>query len=157
MLDGTLLPIDQTTADRPFYSGKHKKHGMNVQVLADPAGRLLWASSEKKCRRPFPIRPPSPAYLVHESYRHPELRLSAARSSWLPNLIDTERLRVQALTELTEIEQYTPPLETRALDLAQTAGHMTERQISQIITCWRGLLQCELIRGHLQKTPASLP
>jgi len=31
-------------ADRPFYSGKHKKHGMNVQVLADPAGRLLWAS-----------------------------------------------------------------------------------------------------------------
>lgn len=31
-------------ADRPFYSGKHKKHGMNVQVLADPSGRLLWAS-----------------------------------------------------------------------------------------------------------------
>ncbi len=26
------------------YSGKHKKHGMNVQILADPAGRLLWAS-----------------------------------------------------------------------------------------------------------------
>jgi hypothetical protein len=25
-------------------SGEHKKHGMNVQVLADPAGRLLWAS-----------------------------------------------------------------------------------------------------------------
>jgi DDE superfamily endonuclease len=44
ILDGTLLPIDRITADRPFYSGKHKKHGMNVQVLADPAGRLLWAS-----------------------------------------------------------------------------------------------------------------
>jgi len=26
------------------YSGKHKNHGMNVQVLADPAGQLLWAS-----------------------------------------------------------------------------------------------------------------
>jgi DNA-binding CsgD family transcriptional regulator len=26
------------------YSGKHKKHGMNVQVLADHSGRLLWAS-----------------------------------------------------------------------------------------------------------------
>lgn len=24
--------------------GKHKKHGMNVQVIADPKGRLLWAS-----------------------------------------------------------------------------------------------------------------
>ncbi|MFF3502396.1 IS5 family transposase [Streptomyces sp. NPDC003247] len=44
LLDGTLLPIDRIAADRPFYSGKHKKHGMNVQVLADPAGLLLWAS-----------------------------------------------------------------------------------------------------------------
>lgn len=44
LLDGTLLPIDRVAADRPFYSGKHKKHGMNVQVLADPAGRLPWAS-----------------------------------------------------------------------------------------------------------------
>jgi hypothetical protein len=44
LLDGTLLPIDRIATDRPFYSGKHKKHGMNVQVLADPSGRLLWAS-----------------------------------------------------------------------------------------------------------------
>ncbi|AWE48322.1 transposase family protein [Streptomyces nigra] len=44
LLDGTLLPIDRIAADRPFYSGKHKKHGMNVQILADPAGRLLWTS-----------------------------------------------------------------------------------------------------------------
>ncbi len=44
VLDGTLLPIDRIAADRPFYSGKHQKHGMNVQVLADPFGRLLWAS-----------------------------------------------------------------------------------------------------------------
>ncbi|EST27819.1 transposase IS493, partial [Streptomycetaceae bacterium MP113-05] len=44
ILDGTLLPIDRITADRPFYSGKHKKHGMNVQVITDPHGRLLWAS-----------------------------------------------------------------------------------------------------------------
>ncbi|MBW8707000.1 hypothetical protein MBT84_46630 [Streptomyces sp. MBT84] len=44
ILDGTLLSIDRVAADRPFYSGKHKKHGMNVQVIADPFGRLLWAS-----------------------------------------------------------------------------------------------------------------
>ncbi|MCA1223861.1 transposase family protein [Streptomyces sp. 8L] len=44
MLDGTLLPIDRVTADRPFYSGKHKKHGMNVQVITDPMGRVLWDS-----------------------------------------------------------------------------------------------------------------
>ncbi|WP_405541503.1 IS5 family transposase [Streptomyces phaeochromogenes] len=44
ILDGTILPIDRIAADRPFYSGKHKKHGMNVQVIADPKGRLMWAS-----------------------------------------------------------------------------------------------------------------
>jgi len=44
ILGGTLLPIDRITADTPYYSGKHKRHGMNVQVLTDPFGRLLWAS-----------------------------------------------------------------------------------------------------------------
>ena len=39
------LPIDRIAADRPYCSGKHKKHGMNVQVLAGPFGRLLWASA----------------------------------------------------------------------------------------------------------------
>lgn len=44
ILDGTLLTIDRIAADRPYYSGKHKRHGMNVQVLADPLGQLIWAS-----------------------------------------------------------------------------------------------------------------
>jgi hypothetical protein len=45
ILDGTLLPIDQIAADTAYYSGKHKRHGMNVQVLTDSFGRLLWTSS----------------------------------------------------------------------------------------------------------------
>lgn len=45
ILDGTLLPIDRIAADSPYYSRKHKRHGMNIQVLADPFGRLLWASA----------------------------------------------------------------------------------------------------------------
>lgn len=44
ILDGTLLPIDRIAADTPYDSGKHKRHGMNVQVLTDPFGRLLWVS-----------------------------------------------------------------------------------------------------------------
>ncbi|MFD9042041.1 transposase family protein [Streptomyces bottropensis] len=44
ILDGTALPIDRIAADQPYHSGKKKHHGMNVQVLADPAGRLIWAS-----------------------------------------------------------------------------------------------------------------
>lgn len=44
ILDGTLIPIDRVAEDRPYYSGKHKRHGLNVQLLADSRGRLLWAS-----------------------------------------------------------------------------------------------------------------
>lgn len=46
ILDGTVLPIGRLAADRPYCSGKKKHHGMNVQVLADPIGRLIWASDE---------------------------------------------------------------------------------------------------------------
>jgi hypothetical protein len=42
--DGTLIPIDRVAAGRPFYSGKHRHHGMNLQVISprrrDPVG--LW-------------------------------------------------------------------------------------------------------------------
>src|SRR6266704_4223807 len=44
VVDGTLIPIDRVAADRPFYSGKHKKHGMNLQVIASPAGDIVWVS-----------------------------------------------------------------------------------------------------------------
>jgi DDE superfamily endonuclease len=40
-VDGTLIPIDRVAADRPFYSGKHQKHGMNLQVIADPYDDIL--------------------------------------------------------------------------------------------------------------------
>ncbi len=45
ILDGTLLAMDRvgmaSGRDQAFYSGKHKRHGVNVQVLADPTGRLI--------------------------------------------------------------------------------------------------------------------
>lgn len=48
ILDGTLVRMDRvgmtSGRDRPYYSGKWKCHGVNVQVIADPMGRLIWAS-----------------------------------------------------------------------------------------------------------------
>ncbi|MFG1856079.1 transposase family protein [Actinomadura geliboluensis] len=44
VLDGTLISIDRVAADRPYYSGKHRRHGMNLQVIAAPDGALLWVS-----------------------------------------------------------------------------------------------------------------
>jgi hypothetical protein len=44
IVDGTLIPVDRVAADRPFYSGKHKRHGMNLRVIASPQGDILWVS-----------------------------------------------------------------------------------------------------------------
>src|ERR1700748_434389 len=41
VLDGTLIRTDRVAADRPFFSGKHHCHGMNLQVIASPAGQQL--------------------------------------------------------------------------------------------------------------------
>jgi hypothetical protein len=42
--DGTLIPLGRLAADRPFYSGKHRRHGMNLQVIASPDGDIVWVS-----------------------------------------------------------------------------------------------------------------
>jgi len=44
ILDGTLIAIDRVAADRPYYSGKRRRHGMNVQVIATPDGDIVWVS-----------------------------------------------------------------------------------------------------------------
>jgi hypothetical protein len=44
ILDGTLVHINRNKIDRPYYSGKHKRHGMNLQAIADERGNLLWVS-----------------------------------------------------------------------------------------------------------------
>ena len=44
ILDGTLIYTDRVRADRPYYSGKHRAHGMNIQVIATPDGTILWTS-----------------------------------------------------------------------------------------------------------------
>jgi DDE superfamily endonuclease/Helix-turn-helix of DDE superfamily endonuclease len=44
VIDGTLIPVDRLAADRPFYSGKHNKHGMNLQVISSPGGEIPWVS-----------------------------------------------------------------------------------------------------------------
>ncbi len=69
-MDGTLVPTDRVAARAEaghdlWYSGKHHRHGGNVQVLTDPTGFPLWVSA---------VRPGS----VHD--------LTAARELVLPAL-----------------------------------------------------------------------
>lgn len=44
VIDSTLVPIGRLAADQPFYCGKHRRHGMNPQVIASPDGEILWVS-----------------------------------------------------------------------------------------------------------------
>ncbi len=44
ILDGTLIPIDRVHHEAPYYSGKHRRHGVTVQVITDPLGNLVWLS-----------------------------------------------------------------------------------------------------------------
>jgi hypothetical protein len=44
LLDGTLAECDWIGDGRADYSAKHRRHGVNVQVVTNPDGRLLWLS-----------------------------------------------------------------------------------------------------------------
>lgn len=41
VLDGTRIACDRVRADPPYYSAKHRCHGMNIQVIAGPDGTIL--------------------------------------------------------------------------------------------------------------------
>lgn len=42
VIDGTLIPIDRVAAGRPFHSGKHRRHGMNLHIISTPDGDIVW-------------------------------------------------------------------------------------------------------------------
>ena len=49
IVDGVHVPAvtfgRKTGGQRAFYSGKHKRHGLNVQTVCSPAEELLWAAA----------------------------------------------------------------------------------------------------------------
>ncbi len=77
LVDGTLAPRDRVGDGRADYSGKHRRHGVNLQVITGPGGNLLWVS------RPLPGR-------THD--------LTAARRHRV--IATCARLRIPALADL---------------------------------------------------------
>jgi DDE superfamily endonuclease/Helix-turn-helix of DDE superfamily endonuclease len=49
IVDGVHVPAvtfgRKTGGQRAYYSGKHKRHGLNVQTVCSPDGELLWAAA----------------------------------------------------------------------------------------------------------------
>jgi hypothetical protein len=82
-LDGTLIETDRIairteTGNDLWYSGKHKHHGGNVQVVCDPAGFPVWTS---------PVEPGS----THD--------ITAARAHALPALYHAAKHGLPTLTD----------------------------------------------------------
>ena len=86
-LDGTLIVTDRCTAKNPdpsgtghdlWYSGKHKKHGGNVQVLCGPTGYPEWVA---------PVEPGS-THDITAARVHALPALYAAAAKGLPTLTD---------------------------------------------------------------------
>jgi hypothetical protein len=44
LLDGTLAECDRVGDGKADYSTRHKRQGVNVQVVTDPTGEILWLS-----------------------------------------------------------------------------------------------------------------
>lgn len=83
-LDGTLIATDKCSATNPesgydlWYSGKHKQHGGNVQVLCNPSGYPVWVG---------PVEPGS-THDITAARRHAFPRLYSAAAAGLPTLTD---------------------------------------------------------------------
>ena len=82
-LDGTLIEIDRvnerTEAGRQlWYSGKRKTQGANIQILADPAGFLVWSSEVE----------PGSVHDITAARAHCLGALYKAASEGLPTLTD---------------------------------------------------------------------
>lgn len=80
LLDGTLAECDRVGDARADYSAKHRRRGVNVQVVTDPGGRLLWLSP------PLPGRAPLPSPSVTRSAQSEE----HVRFAW-HQLVQTRR------------------------------------------------------------------
>jgi hypothetical protein len=79
ILDGTLIPSDRVAVDRPYYSGEHKRHGVNVQILADTRGRLLWAQELERADQAAPL--PKPSNRDHQRNARPTTSRGATLTS----------------------------------------------------------------------------
>ncbi|GAA3595702.1 hypothetical protein GCM10022295_91060 [Streptomyces osmaniensis] len=61
LVDGRLAECDRVGDSRPDFSHKHRRHGVNVQVVTNPDGRLLWISPRSARPDSRPDRgPPAP-------------------------------------------------------------------------------------------------
>lgn len=93
LLGGALAECDRVGDSRSDYWAKQRRHGVNVQVLTDPVGEVLWISPAAGLH-PRPDRGPNPPH-------HPDLRAPVRpdpRRPRLPERRPLGRHRTQTAT-----------------------------------------------------------
>jgi hypothetical protein len=74
IVDGVHVPAvtsgRETGGQRAFYSGKHKRHGLDVPTVCSPAGELLRAAAPSAGRRRGPHRGAARRDRRHADLRH---------------------------------------------------------------------------------------
>ncbi|MGX8910262.1 transposase family protein [Streptomyces netropsis] len=85
LLDGALAECYRTSDGRADYSGNHRRHEVNLQVVTAPVGALIWISPVLP-GRPHDLttarRPPAPDHHHLCSARHPGHRGPRLPGCW---------------------------------------------------------------------------
>ncbi|GHA14830.1 hypothetical protein GCM10010389_61950 [Streptomyces echinoruber] len=76
LLDGTPAACDQVGDSRVGRSLKHRRHGVNVQVMTDLSGRLPWISPA----------PPGRTHRIIRIRERPGAPSSPIGPTWAPGL-----------------------------------------------------------------------
>jgi hypothetical protein len=140
ILDGTLIPIDRVADEAPYYSGKHRRHGVNVQVVTDAAGRLVWAS---------PALPGSAHEDGWETALWPSYTATSRSQTWTsasslgrPWRIQTAFAAATSAADTCQSAQYS--LKDRDGELAQLCG---QGDVSAELDLWPA--ECRGMRLHI--------
>lgn len=126
MLDGTLIETDRCRVPGPsvgvdlWWSGKHKRHGGNIQVLSAPDGFPLWTS---------PVRPGR------------EHDMTCARTHGLLTALDAAA--ADGLVPIADTGYEGAPSSFRLPHKKPTGGELTprQRQFNKVIGAIRALAE----------------
>lgn len=138
-LDGTLIPTTRSRAPSEaghdvWYSGKHKQHGGNIQVLTDPSGYPVWVSEVE----------PGSVHDITAARIHVLPALYPAAAAGLPTLVD-KGYTGAGIGILVPLKGHTLCVDNRARNtLISALRAPAERANALLKNTWRALRRITL-------------
>ncbi|WP_420341199.1 transposase family protein [Streptomyces werraensis] len=143
MLDRTLAECDRAGDSQADFSQKHRRHGVNVQVVADPADRLLWISPA------LPSRTHDLTGLAPTASANARASRSRRPSSRRHRLLGDHAGQTAPHQDLTATQQTI----NRALSAARGASRTKRRETEVLAHLPSSLLQPQPHERHRRRRP----